>query len=158
MHILALSNILIFAHLILYSLYSHINQKTQFENPVMEAKRKLSVDTPIAAPPQAATPSGNCTYNARAAGILKWFIHKEGLRTNCQILSVLYRKLSVWRKMGTFFENPVIRSWSFSNICNEEQLYCLTTAFQPVAFIKINIKIQSLPLLNTRLKSFIVDT
>uniref|UniRef100_A0A669ES62 Membrane-associated guanylate kinase, WW and PDZ domain-containing protein 3 n=1 Tax=Oreochromis niloticus TaxID=8128 RepID=A0A669ES62_ORENI len=46
----------------------HINQKTQFENPVMEAKRKLSVDTPIAAPPQAATPSGNCTYNARAPG------------------------------------------------------------------------------------------
>ncbi|XP_035765152.1 membrane-associated guanylate kinase, WW and PDZ domain-containing protein 3a [Neolamprologus brichardi] len=37
----------------------HINQKTQFENPVMEAKRKLSVDTPIAAPPQAATPSGS---------------------------------------------------------------------------------------------------
>uniref|UniRef100_A0AAQ6AIX5 Membrane-associated guanylate kinase, WW and PDZ domain-containing protein 3 n=1 Tax=Amphiprion ocellaris TaxID=80972 RepID=A0AAQ6AIX5_AMPOC len=29
----------------------HINQKTQFENPVLEAKRKLSVDTPIAAPP-----------------------------------------------------------------------------------------------------------
>uniref|UniRef100_I3KIK5 Membrane-associated guanylate kinase, WW and PDZ domain-containing protein 3 n=1 Tax=Oreochromis niloticus TaxID=8128 RepID=I3KIK5_ORENI len=28
----------------------HINQKTQFENPVMEAKRKLSVDTPIAEP------------------------------------------------------------------------------------------------------------
>ncbi|KAM9752130.1 membrane-associated guanylate kinase, WW and PDZ domain-containing protein 3a isoform 1-T1 [Menidia menidia] len=35
----------------------HINQKTQFENPVMEAKRKLSVDTPIGAPPQAATPT-----------------------------------------------------------------------------------------------------
>ncbi|XP_054869039.1 membrane-associated guanylate kinase, WW and PDZ domain-containing protein 3a isoform X2 [Amphiprion ocellaris] len=35
----------------------HINQKTQFENPVLEAKRKLSVDTPIAAPPPAATPS-----------------------------------------------------------------------------------------------------
>ncbi|XP_072223955.1 membrane-associated guanylate kinase, WW and PDZ domain-containing protein 3a isoform X1 [Leuresthes tenuis] len=35
----------------------HINQKTQFENPVMEAKRKLSVDTPIAAQPQAAAPS-----------------------------------------------------------------------------------------------------
>ncbi|XP_069382845.1 membrane-associated guanylate kinase, WW and PDZ domain-containing protein 3a isoform X5 [Paralichthys olivaceus] len=35
----------------------HINQKTQFENPVMEAKRKLSVDTPTAVPPPAATPS-----------------------------------------------------------------------------------------------------
>ncbi|XP_029013116.1 membrane-associated guanylate kinase, WW and PDZ domain-containing protein 3a isoform X2 [Betta splendens] len=35
----------------------HINQKTQFENPVMEAKRKLSVDTPTAAPQPAATPS-----------------------------------------------------------------------------------------------------
>uniref|UniRef100_A0A7N8WV85 Membrane-associated guanylate kinase, WW and PDZ domain-containing protein 3 n=1 Tax=Mastacembelus armatus TaxID=205130 RepID=A0A7N8WV85_9TELE len=29
----------------------HINQKTQFENPVLEAKRKLSVDTPTAVPP-----------------------------------------------------------------------------------------------------------
>ncbi|XP_058500192.1 membrane-associated guanylate kinase, WW and PDZ domain-containing protein 3a isoform X2 [Solea solea] len=28
----------------------HINQKTQFENPVLEAKRKLSVDTPTALP------------------------------------------------------------------------------------------------------------
>uniref|UniRef100_A0A8C4EF31 Membrane-associated guanylate kinase, WW and PDZ domain-containing protein 3 n=1 Tax=Dicentrarchus labrax TaxID=13489 RepID=A0A8C4EF31_DICLA len=28
----------------------HINQKTQFENPVMEAKRKLSVDIPTAVP------------------------------------------------------------------------------------------------------------
>nr|UDP83075.1 MAGI3 [Scophthalmus maximus] len=35
----------------------HINQKTQFENPVMEAKKKLSVDTPAAEPPPAATPS-----------------------------------------------------------------------------------------------------
>ncbi|CAB1459397.1 unnamed protein product [Pleuronectes platessa] len=35
----------------------HINQKTQFENPVMEAKRKLSVDTPLAVPTPAATPS-----------------------------------------------------------------------------------------------------
>uniref|UniRef100_A0A8C4E8T7 Membrane-associated guanylate kinase, WW and PDZ domain-containing protein 3 n=1 Tax=Dicentrarchus labrax TaxID=13489 RepID=A0A8C4E8T7_DICLA len=31
----------------------HINQKTQFENPVMEAKRKLSVDIPTAVPPPA---------------------------------------------------------------------------------------------------------
>ncbi|XP_061591343.1 membrane-associated guanylate kinase, WW and PDZ domain-containing protein 3a isoform X2 [Cololabis saira] len=35
----------------------HINQKTQFENPVMEAKRKLSVDTPTAVLPPAAAPS-----------------------------------------------------------------------------------------------------
>uniref|UniRef100_A0A7N6A3C9 Membrane-associated guanylate kinase, WW and PDZ domain-containing protein 3 n=1 Tax=Anabas testudineus TaxID=64144 RepID=A0A7N6A3C9_ANATE len=35
----------------------HINQKTQFENPVLEAKRKLSGDTPTAAPQPAATPS-----------------------------------------------------------------------------------------------------
>ncbi|XP_043984581.1 membrane-associated guanylate kinase, WW and PDZ domain-containing protein 3a isoform X2 [Gambusia affinis] len=35
----------------------HINQKTQFENPVMEAKRKLSDDTPTAVQPPAAAPS-----------------------------------------------------------------------------------------------------
>uniref|UniRef100_A0A8C9XZH3 Membrane-associated guanylate kinase, WW and PDZ domain-containing protein 3 n=1 Tax=Sander lucioperca TaxID=283035 RepID=A0A8C9XZH3_SANLU len=35
----------------------HINQKTQFENPVQEAKRKFSVDTPAAVLPPAATPS-----------------------------------------------------------------------------------------------------
>ncbi|XP_078111864.1 membrane-associated guanylate kinase, WW and PDZ domain-containing protein 3a isoform X1 [Sander vitreus] len=35
----------------------HINQKTQFENPVQEAKRKFSVDTPAAVQPPAATPS-----------------------------------------------------------------------------------------------------
>ncbi|XP_037627318.1 membrane-associated guanylate kinase, WW and PDZ domain-containing protein 3a isoform X2 [Sebastes umbrosus] len=35
----------------------HINQKTQFENPVQEAKRKLSGDTPTALLPPAATPS-----------------------------------------------------------------------------------------------------
>ncbi|KAK2851863.1 hypothetical protein Q5P01_008139 [Channa striata] len=35
----------------------HINQKTQFENPVLEAKRKLSGDTPTAAAQPAATPS-----------------------------------------------------------------------------------------------------
>ncbi|XP_034552334.1 membrane-associated guanylate kinase, WW and PDZ domain-containing protein 3a [Notolabrus celidotus] len=34
----------------------HINQKTQFENPVQEAKRKMSVDLPTAAPPPIATP------------------------------------------------------------------------------------------------------
>lgn len=35
----------------------HINQKTQFENPVLEARRKLSVDMPTAVPPPSATPS-----------------------------------------------------------------------------------------------------
>ncbi|KAM9785393.1 membrane-associated guanylate kinase, WW and PDZ domain-containing protein 3a [Neosynchiropus ocellatus] len=37
----------------------HINQKTQFENPVQEAKRKLNNDAPTAAasPPPAATPT-----------------------------------------------------------------------------------------------------
>ncbi|KAF7662140.1 hypothetical protein LDENG_00245050 [Lucifuga dentata] len=35
----------------------HINQKTQFENPVQEAKRKLSMDTPTSAQSPAATPT-----------------------------------------------------------------------------------------------------
>uniref|UniRef100_A0A674ARZ8 Membrane-associated guanylate kinase, WW and PDZ domain-containing protein 3 n=1 Tax=Salmo trutta TaxID=8032 RepID=A0A674ARZ8_SALTR len=37
----------------------HINQKTQFENPVLEAKRKLSLDTPSSGQQGATTPSGN---------------------------------------------------------------------------------------------------
>lgn len=41
-----------------FSACSHINQKTQFENPVMEAKRKFMADTPTAAPPPLAPPSG----------------------------------------------------------------------------------------------------
>ncbi|KAM3872598.1 membrane-associated guanylate kinase, WW and PDZ domain-containing protein 3a [Diretmus argenteus] len=41
----------------------HINQKTQFENPVLEAKRKLSLDTPTSTLQPAATPSGNSAYN-----------------------------------------------------------------------------------------------
>lgn len=44
-------------------LCSHINQKTQFENPVMEAKKKLSAETPPGAPGPAATPAGNCARN-----------------------------------------------------------------------------------------------
>lgn len=40
-------------------LCSHINQKTQFENPVMEAKKKLSAETLTGAPGPAATPAGN---------------------------------------------------------------------------------------------------
>ncbi|XP_063735777.1 membrane-associated guanylate kinase, WW and PDZ domain-containing protein 3a isoform X4 [Eleginops maclovinus] len=35
----------------------HINQKTQFENPVQEAKRKLSVDPPSSATPPAPPPA-----------------------------------------------------------------------------------------------------
>lgn len=42
-------------------LCSHIKQKTQFENPVMEAKKKLSAETPTGAPGPAATPAGNRT-------------------------------------------------------------------------------------------------
>uniref|UniRef100_A0A1A7WSN5 Membrane-associated guanylate kinase, WW and PDZ domain-containing protein 3 n=1 Tax=Iconisemion striatum TaxID=60296 RepID=A0A1A7WSN5_9TELE len=36
----------------------HIHQKTQFENPVMEARKKLVVDSPAAVQPPAAAPSG----------------------------------------------------------------------------------------------------
>ncbi|XP_041860951.1 membrane-associated guanylate kinase, WW and PDZ domain-containing protein 3a isoform X2 [Melanotaenia boesemani] len=43
----------------------HINQKTQFENPVMEAKRKLSIDTPVAVQPPAAAPSEELARGAR---------------------------------------------------------------------------------------------
>ncbi|KAM3617658.1 uncharacterized protein V6R79_009356 [Siganus canaliculatus] len=43
----------------------HINQKTQFENPVMEAKRKMSGDTPPAGPPSAATGSEEPAKGAR---------------------------------------------------------------------------------------------
>lgn len=51
---------LVFVHVMsLCSPVSHINQKTQFENPVMEAKKKLSTDTPTGGPPPAATPTGN---------------------------------------------------------------------------------------------------
>lgn len=49
----------LFLHLLLLSLFSHINQKTQFENPVQEAKRNLSADVPTAVLLPAATPSGN---------------------------------------------------------------------------------------------------
>ncbi|XP_056278397.1 membrane-associated guanylate kinase, WW and PDZ domain-containing protein 3a isoform X3 [Pseudoliparis swirei] len=46
-----------------YGIYyvDHINQKTQFENPVQEAKRKLSVDAPTAVLLPAATPSAEET-------------------------------------------------------------------------------------------------
>lgn len=43
---------------------SHINQKTQFENPVLEAKRKLSLDTPSSGQQGATTPSGNTSLPA----------------------------------------------------------------------------------------------
>lgn len=44
----------------LHPLFSHINQKTQFENPVMEAKKKLSAEAPSGAPPPATTSPGRC--------------------------------------------------------------------------------------------------
>lgn len=42
---------------------SHINQTTQFENPVLEAKRKLGLDTAVATQNQqrAAVPPGTHT-------------------------------------------------------------------------------------------------
>uniref|UniRef100_A0A4W5P3G5 Membrane-associated guanylate kinase, WW and PDZ domain-containing protein 3 n=1 Tax=Hucho hucho TaxID=62062 RepID=A0A4W5P3G5_9TELE len=42
----------------------HINQKTQFENPVLEAKRKLSLDTPSSGQQGDTTPSGNTSLPA----------------------------------------------------------------------------------------------
>uniref|UniRef100_A0A665V0B9 Membrane-associated guanylate kinase, WW and PDZ domain-containing protein 3 n=1 Tax=Echeneis naucrates TaxID=173247 RepID=A0A665V0B9_ECHNA len=48
----------------------HINQKTQFENPVLEAKRKLSVDTPAPVPPPAAPPSGDVIVEINRACVL----------------------------------------------------------------------------------------
>ena len=39
--------------------FSHINQKTQFENPVLEAKRKMSQDTTTPGQQGTPTPSGN---------------------------------------------------------------------------------------------------
>lgn len=64
----------------------HINQKTQFENPVMEAKRKLSVDTPIAAPPQAATPS------AEEPGRGMWGFTRDPTQLQGNILKTALRK------------------------------------------------------------------
>lgn len=45
------------------SFFSHINQRTQFENPVLEAKRKLGLDTAVATQNQqrAAAPPGTYT-------------------------------------------------------------------------------------------------
>jgi len=80
---------------------SHINQKTQFENPVMEAKRKLSVDTPIAAQPQAAAPSGKCTKNQAL-----W-------NSSCVILSgSQVRKILQWVEVSSvtfnvYFTTPI---------------------------------------------------
>lgn len=48
-------------------LFSHINQKTQFENPVMEAKKKLTAETPTGAPGPAAPPAGNSRSTRRHA-------------------------------------------------------------------------------------------
>uniref|UniRef100_A0A8D3BGL3 Membrane-associated guanylate kinase, WW and PDZ domain-containing protein 3 n=1 Tax=Scophthalmus maximus TaxID=52904 RepID=A0A8D3BGL3_SCOMX len=62
----------------------HINQKTQFENPVMEAKKKLSVDTPAAEPPPAATPSGNLRGFTRDPSQLQGSILQAALRKSPQ--------------------------------------------------------------------------
>ncbi|KAK6308316.1 hypothetical protein J4Q44_G00215870 [Coregonus suidteri] len=60
----------------------HINQKTQFENPVLEAKRKLSLDTPSPGPQGANTPSDEPVVGVR--GFVRDPAHLQGsiLRTN----------------------------------------------------------------------------
>lgn len=55
-------------------LCSHIKQKTQFENPVMEAKKKLSAETLTGAPGPAATPAGNCTRSRDLWSRNSWYI------------------------------------------------------------------------------------
>uniref|UniRef100_A0A8C7NEF6 Membrane-associated guanylate kinase, WW and PDZ domain-containing protein 3 n=1 Tax=Oncorhynchus mykiss TaxID=8022 RepID=A0A8C7NEF6_ONCMY len=64
-----------------YGIYyvDHINQKTQFENPVLEAKRKLSLDTPSPGLQGVNTPSGNTSL-----GFVRDPAHLQGsiLRTN----------------------------------------------------------------------------
>ncbi|XP_010899905.1 membrane-associated guanylate kinase, WW and PDZ domain-containing protein 3a isoform X2 [Esox lucius] len=59
----------------------HINQKTQFENPVLEAKRKLSLDTPSPVPQGASTPSEEPGVGVR--GFVRDPAHLQGtiLRT-----------------------------------------------------------------------------
>lgn len=50
--------------------YSHINQKTQFENPVLEAKKKLSQETAAIQQAAAAPSQGN---NAECAPLFfRW--------------------------------------------------------------------------------------
>uniref|UniRef100_A0AAZ3SPV0 Membrane-associated guanylate kinase, WW and PDZ domain-containing protein 3 n=1 Tax=Oncorhynchus tshawytscha TaxID=74940 RepID=A0AAZ3SPV0_ONCTS len=66
-----------------YGIYyvDHINQKTQFENPVLEAKRKLSLDTPSPGGPTAA-PRSYPVVGVR--GFVRDPAHLQGsiLRTN----------------------------------------------------------------------------
>ncbi|CDQ73410.1 unnamed protein product [Oncorhynchus mykiss] len=59
----------------------HINQKTQFENPVLEAKRKLSLDTPSSGQQGATTPSDEPVVGVR--GFVRDPAHLQGsvLRT-----------------------------------------------------------------------------
>uniref|UniRef100_A0A8C7NEF7 Membrane-associated guanylate kinase, WW and PDZ domain-containing protein 3 n=1 Tax=Oncorhynchus mykiss TaxID=8022 RepID=A0A8C7NEF7_ONCMY len=75
-----------------YGIYyvDHINQKTQFENPVLEAKRKLSLDTPSPGLQGVNTPSGNTSLPAHdepvvgVRGFVRDPAHLQGsiLRTN----------------------------------------------------------------------------
>uniref|UniRef100_A0A4W5P1R3 Membrane-associated guanylate kinase, WW and PDZ domain-containing protein 3 n=1 Tax=Hucho hucho TaxID=62062 RepID=A0A4W5P1R3_9TELE len=59
----------------------HINQKTQFENPVLEAKRKLSLDTPSSGQQGDTTPSDEPVVGVR--GFVRDPAHLQGsiLRT-----------------------------------------------------------------------------
>ncbi|XP_036844471.1 membrane-associated guanylate kinase, WW and PDZ domain-containing protein 3 isoform X1 [Oncorhynchus mykiss] len=67
-----------------YGIYyvDHINQKTQFENPVLEAKRKLSLDTPSPGLQGVNTPSDEPVVGVR--GFVRDPAHLQGsiLRTN----------------------------------------------------------------------------
>lgn len=90
---------LVLAHLTMLSpLCSHINQKTQFENPVMEAKRKMSVDMPAAAPPPAAAPAGKlqtCSPQFTSERV-RWFrlilaehhLHAEAERCGAGMINI----------------------------------------------------------------------
>lgn len=50
------------SELLFFFFCSHINQKTQFENPVLEAKKKLSQETAAVQQAAAAPPQGNDSH------------------------------------------------------------------------------------------------
>ncbi|KAM8863549.1 membrane-associated guanylate kinase, WW and PDZ domain-containing protein 3a isoform 2-T2 [Spinachia spinachia] len=62
----------------------HINQKTQFENPVQEAKRNLSVDVLPAATPSAEEPSRGARVFTRDPSQLQGSILQAALRKSSQ--------------------------------------------------------------------------